>query len=62
MADRWARLELKLKTADLIGRDRRGTDRDDGFYRNYRREIEAALLRVVKSMRESVDRLTRAGI
>ncbi|MBS0367584.1 MAG: hypothetical protein JSS57_00120 [Proteobacteria bacterium] len=62
MADRWARLDLKLKTADLIGRDRRGTDRDDGFHRHYRREIEAALLRVVKSMRESVDRLTRAGI
>lgn len=62
MARSWERLELKLKTADLIGRDRRGTNRDDGFHRDYRREVEAALLRVVKIMRESVDRLTRAGI
>lgn len=62
MARSWERLELKLKTADLIGCDRRGTNRDDGFHRDYRREVEAALLRVVKIMRKSVDGLTRAGI
>lgn len=62
MARSWEHLELKLKTADLIGCDRRGTNRDDGFHRDYRREVEAALLRVVKIMRKSVDGLTRAGI
>ncbi|MBN9695701.1 MAG: hypothetical protein J0L85_07860 [Zoogloea sp.] len=62
MVRSWERLELKLKTADLIGCDRRGTNRDDGFHRSYRREVEAALLRVVRIMRGAADELTRAVI
>lgn len=58
----WNRLELKCKTADLIGNDRRGTRRDDGFHRGYRREIEQQLVGAVKIMREGLDRLTRMGI
>lgn len=61
MASCWKRLELKLKTADLIGCDRCGTHRDDGFHRDYRREFEAALVRMVKIMRKSADGLARAG-
>lgn len=62
MASSWKGLDLKVKTADLIGQDRRGTCRDDGFHRGYRREIEESLERINKMMRESLDRLTRMGI
>lgn len=62
MAGEWERLELKAKCADLIGQDRRGTPRDDGFHRNFRRETREACEAVVRMMREGLDRLTRMGI
>ena len=62
MAGEWERLELKAKCADLIGRDRCGTPRDDGFHRNFRRDTGAILDDCLKIMREGLDRLTRMGI
>ena len=43
MAGEWECLELKAKCADLIGQDRRGTPRDDGFHRNFRRDTRKVL-------------------
>ena len=50
----WRSTELFLKTCDLIGDDRLGTRRDDGYHRNMRRRFEAMCRDFCSSMREAL--------
>lgn len=56
MVARERRFELKLRTAELIGWDRKGTVRDDGFHSGFRRRVEEGMRELVESLR-SINRM-----